>query len=44
MTTQQYRDLRNRLQCIACTLHIHSTEYRNINRRIALIWRRIMEA
>lgn len=41
MSKQQYRDLRNHLQRIACTLDIRSTEYRNINRRIALIWRKL---
>lgn len=41
MTRQQYRDLRNHLQLIACTLNIYSTEYRNINRRIALIWSKL---
>lgn len=37
MTGKQYRELRNRLQSQACCVNVYSVEYRNINRRIAIL-------
>ena len=37
MTAYDWRMLRNRLMSLACTVNIYSSEYKNLNRRIAWI-------
>lgn len=37
MTKYRWRELRNHLMSLACTVNVYSKEYKNLNRRIAWI-------
>lgn len=37
MNKSQWRELRNYLMSLACTVNVHSKEYRNLNKRIKWI-------